>query len=282
MINNPSSTGGCLSIVGIGPGCEKLLTPMAREAIEAADLIVGYKPYIDSLHFVITDQDITANGMTSEVERARVAVEQALSGRRVAVVSSGDAGIYGMGSLVYELLQYHGWHEGDALKVEMIPGVTAATSCASLVGTPLGHDNCTISLSDLLTPWALIERRITAAAQADFGITFYNPRSRRRQQQIRIAQSILLQHRDAATPVAIVKDAYRDDQVITVSTLGEFVECEFGMTAAVIIGNSQSYRFGDKIITPRGYSRKYDFENGVVKPGQKRGRSLNTAVGEIA
>ena len=277
---NPSTQAGCLSIVGIGPGSEKLLTPMAREAIEAADLIVGYKPYIDSLHFVITVQDITANGMTSEVERARVAVEQALLGRNVAVVSSGDAGIYAMGSLVYELLQHQGWQEGDALSVNMIPGVTAAISCASLVGTPLGHDSCTISLSDLLTPWELIQQRIAAAAQADFAITFYNPRSRRRQQHIRTAQTILLQYRDPNTPVAIVKDAYRDDQQITLSTLAEFVDCEFGMTAAVIIGNSQSYRFGNKIITPRGYSNKYDFENGAVKPGQKRGRSLNTAVGE--
>ncbi|MCD9523010.1 precorrin-3B C(17)-methyltransferase [Photobacterium carnosum] len=271
---------GCLSIVGIGPGSEKLLTPMAREAIEAADLIVGYKPYIDSLHFVITTQDITANGMTSEVERARVAVEQALLGRNVAVVSSGDAGIYAMGSLVYELLQHQGWKEGDTLIVNMIPGVTASISCASLVGTPLGHDSCTISLSDLLTPWTLIQQRIAAAAEADFAITFYNPRSRRRQQHIRTAQTILLQHRDSNTPVAIVKDAYRDNQQITLSTLAEFVDCEFGMTAAVIIGNSQSYRFGNKIITPRGYSNKYDFENGEVKPGQKRGRSLNTAVGE--
>lgn len=277
---NHSPLAGCLSIVGIGPGSEKLLTPMAREAIEAADLIVGYKPYIDSLHFVITDQDITANGMTSEIERARIAVEQALLGRKVAVVSSGDAGIYAMGSLVYELLQHHGWQESDALSVNMIPGVTAAISCASLVGTPLGHDSCTISLSDLLTPWALIQQRIAAAAQADFAITFYNPRSRRRQQHIRTAQTILLQHRDSNTPVAIVKDAYRDDQQITLSTLAEFVDCEFGMTAAVIIGNSQSYRFGNKIITPRGYSNKYNFENGRVKPGQKRGRSLNTAVGE--
>jgi len=281
-MNDKPKMNGTLSIVGIGPGSEKLLTPMAREAIEAADSVVGYKPYIDSLHFVITDQDITANGMTSEVERARVAVEQALSGRKVAVVSSGDAGIYAMGSLVYELLQHNGWNEGDALKVEMIPGVTAATACASLVGTPLGHDSCTISLSDLLTPWELIERRVAAAAEANFAITFYNPRSRRRQDHIRIARDILLKHRDASTPVAIVKDAYREEQVITLSTLGAFVDCEFGMTAAVIIGNSQSYRFGDKIITPRGYSRKYDFENGAVKPGQKRGRSLNTEVGEEA
>ncbi|EDQ01669.1 precorrin-3B methylase [Shewanella benthica KT99] len=273
---------GMLSIVGIGPGSEKLLTPMAREAIESADLVVGYKPYVDSLHFVIKDQDITTNGMTSEVERARVSVEQALSGRRVAIVSSGDAGIYAMGSLVYELLQHHGWKDGDPLKVDMIPGVTAAISCASLVGTPLAHDSCTISLSDLLTPWELIERRIAAAASADFAITFYNPRSRRRQEHIRIAQRILLEHRDAETPVAIVKDAYREGQVITLSTLGEFVDCEFGMTASVIIGNSQSYRYGDKIITPRGYSRKYNLENGAVKSGQKRGRSLNTEVGETA
>ncbi|WOT06783.1 precorrin-3B C(17)-methyltransferase [Shewanella youngdeokensis] len=271
---------GKLTIVGIGPGSESLLTPMASKALTDAQLVVGYKPYIDSLGFVLTDQNVVANGMTSEVARARVAVEKALAGERVAVVSSGDAGIYAMGSLVYEMLAFYDWKPTDPLEVVMVPGITAAISCASLVGTPLGHDSCTISLSDLLTPWDLIERRIAAAAAADFAITFYNPRSRRRQQHIITAQKILLEHRDASTPVAIVKDAYRDEQLITLSTLGEFTDCEFGMTAAVIIGNSQSYMYGDKIITPRGYNHKYDYQDGGVKAGQQRGRSLNTAVGE--
>ncbi|QIZ76314.1 precorrin-3B C(17)-methyltransferase [Ferrimonas lipolytica] len=268
---------GHLSIVGIGPGDLRLVTPMARDAIEQADVIVGYKPYVKLIESLLTTQTIEANGMTREVERAQAAVEMAFAGKRVAVISSGDAGMYAMGSLVYQMLQEHGWHVDHPTRVNMIPGITAANACASLVGTPLGHDGCTISLSDLLTPWELIEQRIEAAAKADFAITFYNPRSRRRTNQIEIAQAILLQHRSPDTPVAIVDNAYRgDEQSVQISDLANFTNCEFAMTAAVVIGNSQSYLFADKIITPRGYDNKYCFESGAVKQGQQRGKTLNT------
>ncbi|TKB50051.1 precorrin-3B C(17)-methyltransferase [Ferrimonas aestuarii] len=267
---------GSLSIVGIGPGSIELVSPMAKTAIEGADLVLGYKPYLDMVASLLTTQETKASGMTREVDRARLAVEQAQTGKKVAVISSGDAGIYAMGSIVYEVLSDKGWRGNQDFPVTMVPGITAANSCASLVGTPLGHDSCTISLSDLLTPWALIEKRIEAAAMADFAITFYNPRSKRRVDQIEIAQRILLEHRSADTPVAIIDNAYRPEQRIELSTLAEFTQCEFAMTAAVIVGNSQSYRFGELIITPRGYDNKYHLDSGQVKDGQRRGRTLQT------
>ncbi|WP_028111106.1 precorrin-3B C(17)-methyltransferase [Ferrimonas futtsuensis] len=273
---------GHLSIVGIGPGSLELLTPMASLAIKEADLVVGYKPYLDMVRPLLVCQETSASGMTREVDRATLAVEAALSGRRVAIISSGDAGIYAMGPLVYELLAEKGWRGNDDLPVQMIPGVTAANSCASLVGVPLGHDACTISLSDLLTPWSLIRQRIEGAAMADFAITFYNPRSRRRTQQIIEAQQILLKHRSGDTPVAVVDNAYRPEQSVQLSTLDSFTDLEFGMTAAVVVGNSQSYRFADLIVTPRGYSKKYDLNDGSVKAGQKRGRSLDETQLEVS
>lgn len=271
---------GILNIVGIGPGSMSLLTPMARIAIDDAELIVGYKPYLDLISPLLGDKETSATGMTREVDRATLAVDAALAGRNVAIISSGDAGMYAMGPLVYEILAQRGWKNDGSMTVKMIPGITAANACASLVGVPLGHDSCTISLSDLLTPLSLIERRIEAAAIADFAITFYNPRSRRRTEQILMAQLILLKHRNPDTPVAIVDNAYRTEQSIQISTLAEFTACEFGMTAAVIVGNSQSYLFEQLVITPRGYSKKYDLDNGQIKLGQKRGRALNTSYSE--
>ncbi|WP_153914572.1 precorrin-3B C(17)-methyltransferase [Shewanella sp. TC10] len=267
---------GKLNIVGIGPGSTELITPMAKNAIESADIILGYKPYVEMVNALITHQQVKSSGMTREVDRARLAVEHAMDGKTVTVLSSGDAGIYAMGSIVYEVLKDKGWQGNNTFPVQMVPGITAANSCASLVGTPLGHDACTISLSDLLTPWSLIEKRIEAAAVADFAITFYNPRSRRRIEQIEIAQRILLAHRSPDTPVAIIDNAYRPEQRIEISDLASFTQCEFAMTAAVIIGNSQSYRFGDLIITPRGYDNKYHLDSGQVKLGQQRGRTLQT------
>ncbi|SDJ79181.1 precorrin-3B C17-methyltransferase [Ferrimonas sediminum] len=273
---------GHLSIVGIGPGSLELMTPMARIAIENAELVVGYKPYLEMIAPLLGGKEQSASGMTREVDRADLAVTQALAGRRVAIISSGDAGMYAMGPLVYELLAQKGWQQHTGVPVQMVPGITAANACASLVGVPLGHDSCTISLSDLLTPWSLIKTRIAAAAEADFAITFYNPRSRRRTHQILEAQQLLLAHRRPDTPVAVVDNAYRAEQSIQLSTLDSFTSLEFGMTAAVVVGNSQSYRFEQQIITPRGYSKKYDLENGEVKAGQKRGRAFIESQQETA
>nr|WP_281182301.1 precorrin-3B C(17)-methyltransferase [Vibrio sonorensis] len=193
-------------------------------------------------------------------------------GKNVALVCSGDAGVYAMAPLIFELLAT----SQHQIEVEIVPGITAANSCASLVGAPLGHDSCTISLSDLLTPWEVIVRRIEAAAAADFAITFYNPRSKKRQSHILDAQKILLKHRPKDTPVAVVNAAYRDEQRVELSTLEEFTSLEFGMNSAVIVGNESSYRFNDWIVTPRGYKNKYSLEDGTTKEGQIPGRSLNT------
>lgn len=272
---------GVLNVVGIGPGSLSLMTPMAKLAIAEADLVVGYKPYLQMISPLLGDKETSASGMTREVDRASLAVDAALSGRNVAIISSGDAGMYAMGPLVYELLAERGWKVSDSTKVTMVPGITAANACASLVGVPLGHDSCTISLSDLLTPMSVIEKRIQAAAMADFAITFYNPRSRKRTEHILKAQAILLEHRDPNTPVAIIDNAYRPEQSIQLSTLAEFTDCEFGMTAAVMVGNSQSYRFEQHIITPRGYTKKYDLDSGDIKSGQQRGRALKTILEEL-
>lgn len=267
-------TKNTLYIIGIGPGSRDLLTPQAHAALAAVSLVVGYEPYVAQIADLIPHAEQMTTRMTGEMERATFAVEQALMGQNVAIVSSGDAGIYAMGPLVFELLESRGWSDNSPLDVVMVPGITAATSCASRVGAPLGHDSCTISLSDLLTPWELIKKRIDAAASADFVISFYNPRSRHRQQHIVEAQQIMLQYRQSDTPVAVVDNAYREGERIMLSTLGEFTSLEFGMTATVIVGNSQSYQYAQRMITPRGYDQKYDLDAGEIKPGQRAGRAL--------
>lgn len=262
-----------LTLVGLGPGAIDLVTPAAQQAVKNADVVAGYKPYVESIRTLIDTQEVIQSGMTREWDRAQAAVEEAAKGREVVLVCSGDSGMYAMAPLVLELLEQNAELNAQ-VELDIIPGITAANACASLVGAPLGHDSCTISLSDLLTPWEVITKRIEAAAMADFAITFYNPRSKKRTQHIETAREILLEHRDPNTPVAVVNAAYRDDQKVTLTTLAEFTKVEFGMNAAVVIGNSNSYRFGDWIVTPRGYTNKYQLKDGKVLEGQKRGHSL--------
>ena len=259
-----------LSLVGLGPGSLDLMSVRAQEVIKNADVVVGYGPYVKMVASLIDSQKLVRTGMTKEWQRADSAIQLVLEGKNVALVCSGDAGMYAMAPLIFELLS----SQPIEIEVETIPGITAANACASLVGAPLGHDSCTISLSDLLTPWEVITRRIEAAAIADFAITFYNPRSRKRQNHIIEAQQILLKHRDANTPVAVVNAAYRDEQSVQLSTLDKFTELEFGMNAAVIVGNNSSYRFEDWIVTPRGYNNKYSLSDGETLEGQTPGRSL--------
>lgn len=192
-------------IIGFGPGSYDHITERAKQAIQESDCIVGYKTYVELISGLITDQKIISTGMSEEVSRAQAAVKMAEDGQKVAVISSGDAGVYGMSGLVYEVLVEKGWKEATGVEVEVIPGISAINSCASLLGAPVMHDACTISLSDHLTPWKLIEKRIEAAAQADFVIAFYNPKSGRRTRQIVEAQKILLRHRSPETPVGLVK-----------------------------------------------------------------------------
>lgn len=244
-------------MIGFGPGSFEHMTKRAQDAIQESDCIIGYKTYVELIQDLLTDQEIISTGMSEEVSRAQAAVKLAEEGKTVAVISSGDAGVYGMAGLVYEVLIEKGWSEETGVSVEVIPGVSAINSCASLLGAPIMHDACTISLSDHLTPWELIEKRIDAAAQADFVITLYNPKSGRRTRQIQEAQRILLSYRSPLTPVGLVKSAYRDRQHIVITDLEHMLEFDIGMLTTVVIGNSSTFLYDNKMITPRGYQRKY-------------------------
>ena len=248
---------GKLFVVGFGPGDFKHITTRVVEVIQESDLIIGYKTYVDLIQDLVTEQTVVSTGMTEEVARAQEAVRQAETGKKVAVISSGDAGVYGMAGLVYEVLIEKGWKEATGVEVEIVPGISAINSCASLLGAPVMHDSCTISLSDHLTPWELIAKRVEAAAQADFVIALYNPRSGRRTRQIVEAQKILLRYRSPETPVGLVKSAYRERQEVIITNLAEMLNYDIGMLTTVIIGNSSTFMYDNKIITPRGYRRKY-------------------------
>lgn len=262
---------GKLLIVGFGPGNFEHITERAKEALQESDMIIGYKTYVELIQGLLSNQQVISTGMTEEVTRAQEAVKQAEQGKKVAVISSGDAGVYGMAGLVYEVLVEKGWSRKDGVEIEIIPGISAINSCASLLGAPVMHDACTISLSDHLTPWTLIEKRIEAAASADFVIALYNPKSGRRTRQIAEAQRILLQYRSPDTPVGLVKSAYRDRQNIVITNLKEMLEHEIGMLTTVIIGNSSTFLYDDLMITPRGYQRKYTLNETKqpLKPHQR-------------
>lgn len=264
---------GVLYVVGIGPGSDLHATPAALAAITDADYVVGYRTYIGLVRHLLAGKEVVQTGMTEELGRARAAVERARAGGKVALISSGDAGVYGMAGLVFEVLQQLGWRRGDAPTLHLVPGITAITACASRVGAPLVHDFCSISLSDLLTPWPLIARRLEAAAAADFVVGLYNPKSGRRTQQIIEAQRILLEHRAGGTPVALVKSAYRELEQVVLTDLEHFTDYEIGMLTTVLVGNSQSFVYEGYLVTPRGYQNKYTWE-GELQPGQRRARSL--------
>ncbi|WP_062198069.1 precorrin-3B C(17)-methyltransferase [Massilibacterium senegalense] len=263
---------GKLLVVGFGPGSFEHITKRAKEALQESDCIIGYTTYMELIKDLLTeDQEIVQTGMTEEVSRAQEAVRLAETGKKVAVISSGDAGVYGMAGLIYEVLIEKGWKEKDGVEVEVIPGISAINSCASLVGAPVMHDACTISLSDHLTPWEIIERRLEAAASADFVVALYNPKSGRRTKQIQEAQAIFLKYRKKETPVALVKSAYRDRQQVVITNLEEMLEHDIGMLTTVIIGNSATFLYDGKLITPRGYQRKYtlDSEKQSLRPHQR-------------
>lgn len=263
---------GKLYIVGFGPGDYQHITHRAVEALKDSDYIIGYKTYVELIQNLLdSDQQVISTGMTEEVSRAQEAVRQAEAGKKVAVISSGDSGVYGMAGLVYEVLIEKGWKEETGVEVEVVPGISAVHSCGSLLGAPIMHDSCTISLSDHLTPWTIIEKRIEAAGAADFVIALYNPKSGRRTRQIVEAQRILLKYRSPDTPVGLVKSAYRERQTIVITTLAEMLEHDIGMLTTVIIGNTSTFVYDNKIITPRGYQRKYTLDADVqkLKPHQR-------------
>jgi precorrin-3B C17-methyltransferase len=264
---------GVLSIVGIGPGASQHTSPAALEAIASSELVVGYVTYIKLVRHLTEGKEIIKTGMTEEIGRARAAVERARAGAKVAIISSGDAGVYGMAGLVFQVLKEMGWTRDSSPELRIIPGMTALNSCASLVGAPLGHDFCAISLSDLLTPWPVIARRIEAAASADFVIGLYNPASGRRTRQIVEAHDIIAKHRPASTPVALVKSAYRKLEQRILTDLDHFLEYEIGMLTTVLVGSSNTFVFEGYMVTPRGYTNKYTWD-GEALPGQQPGRAL--------
>jgi len=240
---------GKLFVVGIGPGGSEHITPAALRAIDAAQTVVGYKTYLDFIPQCLPGKEVVSSGMRQEVERCRQALDLAADGKTVALISSGDAGIYGMAGLVLELL------DGRPVDVEIVPGISAVQAAASRLGAPLMHDFAVISLSDLLTPWGLIRRRLEAAAEADFVVALYNPKSRGRTLQIVEAQEIFSRYRAPETPVGIVRNACRPGEEMTVTTLAEFTERDIDMFSLVIIGNSQTrLDAAGRMVTPRGYA----------------------------
>ncbi len=243
---------GSLIVVGTGPGAEDLLAPAARKALCNADTVIGYKTYVDLIRPVLSaDCDVQAYGMRQEVERSRQAIETARSGKKVCIVSGGDAGVYSIAGPVFELLEDK---DMETLDISVIPGITSALSSAALLGAPLIHDFVLISLSDLLTPGELIERRLTLAAEGDFVAVLYNPASKKRTTLIESAREIFLEQRERDTPVGIVRHGFRNDQDVVVTTLEEMMMHTIDMNTTVVIGNSRSYRKGNFMVTPRGYA----------------------------
>ena len=257
---------GKIIIAGLGPGNEGDMTLAVREALQSADVVVGYQYYFQFIKpYVREDCECVDTGMKKERQRAEQAFELAEQGKTVVVISSGDAGIYGMTPLIYEMQRHHA---ATDIEVSSLPGISAFQKAASLLGAPIGHDLCIISLSDLMTPWELIERRIKAAATGDFVTAVYNPKSHGRYWQLYRLQELFLQERSAETPVGYVRQAGRDDEEIKITTLGAFDPEDVDMFTVVLIGNSQSYIADGHIITPRGYYREETNE------GEKIGQNI--------
>ncbi len=238
-------------VIGIGPGAYEQMTVKAVKTLESCDVIVGYTVYIDLVKDHFPDKEMLTTPMKKEVDRCVMAFEEAVKGKKVAMICSGDAGVYGMSGLMYEVSERY-----PDVELEIISGVTAATGGAALLGAPLIHDFCVISLSDLLTPWELIEKRLIAAASADFCICLYNPSSKKRKDYLQKACQLVLQYKDKKTVCGIVGNIAREGQFEKVMTLEELKMTPVDMFTTVFIGNSQTRNMQGKMVTPRGY--KYD------------------------
>ena len=248
-----------ITVAGIGPGSPEDITPAVVEAIKEADTVVGYKYYFQFVEpYLKVDCPCIDTGMKRERDRARQAFDLAMEGKHVVVISSGDTGIYGMAPLIYEMAKERALENG--VEIVLLPGISAFQKAASLLGAPIGHDFCVISLSDLMTPWTKIEKRIVAAAEADFVTAVYNPKSNGRYWQLHRLKEIFLGSRSSKTPVGFVRQAGREEQKIHVTTLKDFNPEEVDMFTVVIIGNSQSYLWNQKFITPRGYYQEVETE----------------------
>lgn len=271
-----SGPGGKIYVVGTGPGNVEHITPYALEAIKKSQTIVGYGTYLDLISELIKDKEVISTGMTKETDRCRTAVELALSGKNVVVVSGGDPGIYAMAGLVLEILKIQESISGlgdtgtPHVSVEVIPGISALNAGASRLGAPLMHDFAVISLSDRLTPWELIEKRLKAAAMADFVIVLYNPKSMGRPDHIDRARSICLRYRSAETSVGIVKAAMRENEKVVVTNLRDMLNHDIDMQTTVFIGNSSTFEWNNMMITPRGYSAKTERSKGQSERGNDK------------
>lgn len=250
---------GRLAVVGLGPGARDLLTPRAREELRRASVLVGLDQYVDQIRDLLRPgTKLIESGLGAEEERARTAVAEAQKGQAVALIGSGDAGVYAMASPALA-------EASDDIDVIGVPGVTAALAAAAILGAPLGHDHVSISLSDLHTPWEVIERRVRAAAEADIIVTFYNPRSRGRDWQLPKALSILAEHREPTTPVGVVRNASRPDESARLSTIGELDPGVVDMMTVVTVGNTATREIAGRMVTPRGYRWQQDDESEVAK-----------------
>lgn len=243
---------GRIAVVGMGPGMESMMTQQALQALDAADVIVGYTVYLKLLGERFADKEMLSTPMKQEAERCRLAFAEAAKGRKAAMVCSGDAGIYGMASLMFEIKEELGKEAAD-VDIEVIPGITAASSGAAVLGAPLNHDFCVISLSDLLTPWELIEKRLRAAAGGDFAIAIYNPSSKKRHDYLQKACDILLETAEPERACGYVRNIGREGEEFRTCTLAELRNTEADMFTTVFIGNSQSRIIDGRLITPRGY-----------------------------
>ncbi|MFZ2447909.1 MAG: precorrin-3B C(17)-methyltransferase [Syntrophobacteraceae bacterium] len=241
----------------------------AAQALDAAEIVLGYKTYLDLIADLVEGKTVVSSGMRKEVERCGAAIDHAMAGRSVALVSSGDAGIYGMAGLVLDICRERGLSVAECgpgeeqvdLRLKIIPGIPAFNAAASLVGAPLMHDFAAVSLSDHLTPWEVIEKRLVAASDADFVLAIYNPRSKTRPDLLEKARQILLRARSKDTPAAVVRKAMRDGQWKCVTTLDLLPVDEVDMQSIVIVGNSRTYIWKGWMVTPRGYLDKYALED---------------------
>lgn len=252
--NGPKNRPGKLFVVGTGPGGPADMTLRAREAIEKCEIVVGYKNYVDLIKPILVQKKVISTGMGAEIERMTIALEIAREGKTVAVISSGDAGVYGMAGLLGEIL---GESSGDEINIEVVPGVPALAAAAALLGSPLNTDFACISLSDHLTPWEEIQARLKQAAQADFVIVIHNPKSHQRPHRLAEAREIILHYHQPANKVGIVTNAYREGQQIVITDLEHMLDYQINMNTIVIIGNSNTLAFKNWLVTPRGYQRKY-------------------------
>lgn len=243
---------GKIFVVGMGPGKKPDMTYRAYEAMENSDIIVGYRTYTDLVKEYFPEKEIKSSSMMREVDRCIDVLKMAKEGKVVSLISSGDAGIYGMAGIMLEIAD-------ETVDVEVIPGVTATNMAGSIVGAPIMHDYVTISLSDLLTDWELIKKRLKLAAEGDFVVSIYNPKSRKRVTQIEEAREIMLEYKKGTTPVAIVRNAGREDQSYVLTNLDEMLNHEIDMVSLVIIGNGNTFIKNGRMVTPRGYGDKYEY-----------------------